>query len=71
MNLIRAVRNVRAEMNVPPSRKAKLFIETKVPEIFRAGQAFIERLAFAPEVESARALICPAQPRPSLPMPAS
>lgn len=51
MNLIRAVRNVRAEMNVPPSRKAKLFIETKVPEIFRAGQAFIERLAFAPEVE--------------------
>ena len=51
MNLIRAVRNVRAEMNVPPSRKAKLFIETKAPEIFRAGQAFIERLAFAPEVE--------------------
>ena len=51
MNLIRAVRNVRAEMNVPPSRKAKLFIETKVPEIFRAGQAFIERLAFAPEAE--------------------
>lgn len=71
MNLIRAVRNVRAEMNVPPSRKAKLFIETKVPEIFRAGQAFIERLAFAPEVEIGESFDLPVQPRPSLPMPAS
>ena len=29
MDAIKAVRNVRTEMNVPPSKKASLFIETK------------------------------------------
>ena len=51
MNAIRAVRNVRAELNVPPSRKAKLFIETRSPAVYEAGRAFLERLAFAPAVE--------------------
>ena len=51
MEAIRAVRNRRADMNVPPSRKAELFIETAFPETFRHGAAFLERLAAASAVE--------------------
>ena len=47
---IRAIRNCRGEMNVPPSVKAKLFIETAEPEVFRQGVMFFERLAYASEV---------------------
>ncbi len=59
MTAIRSVRNVRSEMNVPPSRKAKLYIETRTPEVFEAGRAFIEKLAFAPEVEIGAAFALP------------
>ena len=34
IELITSVRNVRSEMNVPPSRKAKLFIATQSKESF-------------------------------------
>ena len=47
---IKAVRNRRAEMNVPPSKKAELFIETKQPEVFEKGIMFFERLASASNV---------------------
>ncbi|MDR0405987.1 MAG: class I tRNA ligase family protein, partial [Clostridiales bacterium] len=47
---IKAVRNLRAEMNVPPSKKAKLVIVTDAPEIFGAGEGFFKRLAGAGEV---------------------
>ncbi len=50
MNAIRAVRNRRAEMNVPPSKKCSLYIVTKKPEIFRSGAVFMTRLAYADEV---------------------
>ena len=50
MNAIRAIRNRRAEMNVPPSKKCTLYIVTKTPEIFASGTAFITRLAYADEV---------------------
>ena len=50
MNAIRAVRNRRAEMNVPPSKKCSLYIVTSNPEIFESGTAFITRLAYADEV---------------------
>ena len=50
MEAIRAIRNRRAEMNVPPSKKAKILIETKYIGIFERGQKFIERLASASEV---------------------
>lgn len=53
---IRAVRNLRTEMNVAPSVKAKLYIETPFVESFSAGKAYFERLAFASEVEAAEAL---------------
>ena len=51
MTAIKAVRNRRAEMNVPPSRKAKLYIATKYTEDFTNGSVFMNRLASASEVE--------------------
>ncbi len=51
MTAIKAIRNRRAEMNVPPSKKAKLYIETKYTEDFINGSQFMQRLASASEVE--------------------
>ena len=47
---IKAVRNLRAEMNVPPSKKAKLVIITEDTELFTLGTAFYLKLAGANEV---------------------
>lgn len=51
MDAIRAIRNRRAEMNVPPSRKARVYISSAAQETFRRGQAFISRLGYASELE--------------------
>jgi len=51
MSAIKAVRNRRSEMNVPPSKKAKLYIATKYTEDFKNGSVFMNRLAYASEVE--------------------
>ena len=51
MAAIRAIRNRRAEMNVPPSKKAKVYIATDKPEIFEGAEIFMQRLASASEVE--------------------
>ena len=48
---ISAVRARRAEMIVPPSRKAKIIIASQTPEIYADGRDFITRLAYASEVE--------------------
>ena len=50
MNAIRAIRNRRAEMNVPPSKKAALYVLTSRPEVFAEGEGFIQRLAYADRV---------------------
>ncbi|MBE6944593.1 MAG: valine--tRNA ligase [Ruminococcaceae bacterium] len=50
MEAIRAVRNRRAEMNVPPSKKATLYVVTQKQAAFREGIPFILRLASADEV---------------------
>ncbi len=47
---IKGIRNCRGEMNVPPSKKAKLFIETAQKDVFSQGRMFFERLAYASEV---------------------
>ena len=47
---IRAIRNCRSELNVPPSKKAKLYIETAEPEVFAKGEMFFKSLASASEV---------------------
>ncbi len=51
MEAVRAIRNRRAEMNVPPSRKAKYFIATSAKETFESAGVFMQRLASASEVE--------------------
>ena len=48
--VIKAIRNRRSEMNVPPSKKAQIFIASESKEIFEAGKAFITRLASGSEV---------------------
>ena len=50
MDAIKAIRNVRAEKNVPPSRKANIYIETEYEDTFRKGASFFERLASASAV---------------------
>ena len=50
MNAIRAIRNRRAEMNVPPSKKAELFVLANDPAIYSEGEGFIQRLAYADAV---------------------
>ncbi len=54
---IRAIRARRTEMNVPPSRRAKVYIETKYTEAFgESTYPFFVRLASATEVEVAESL---------------
>ncbi len=48
---ITAIRSRRAEMNVPPSKKAKLLIVTDQQEAFRMGTAILKRLAYGSDVE--------------------
>ena len=45
-----AIRNRRAEMNVPPSKKAKLFVTTKYEEIFKKTEKILIKLASATEL---------------------
>ena len=50
---VRRIRNVRAEMNVAPSRKANVYVVTDkeaVKETFTKGELFFKSLANAPEV---------------------
>ena len=49
MQSISAIRNRRAEMNVPPSKKAKVIIVTDKTDVFKQGTAFFEKLASASE----------------------
>jgi len=51
MEAIRGIRNRRNEMNVPPSKKAKVYIATNLDEVFANGTPFICKLASASEVE--------------------
>ena len=51
MEAIRAIRNRRAEMNVPPSRKAHVYIATEYKDVFSTAVVFLQRLASAADVE--------------------
>ena len=50
IDAIRAIRARRAEMNVLPARKTKLYIVSKYAETFRAAESFFIKLASASEV---------------------
>ncbi len=47
---IKEIRNARSGMNVPPSKKAKLYIVTDNKDIFEQGVEFYKKLASASEV---------------------
>ena len=47
MTAVRAIRNRRAEMNVPPSKKAEVFIDTDYEDTFKSGTIYMQRLAYA------------------------
>ena len=51
MAVIRAIRVRRNEMNVPPSKKAHIYIETAQPAPYAEGSEFIARLAYGSAVE--------------------
>ena len=50
MDAIKAVRTRRSEMNVPPSKKATLYIETASQAIFEQSTTFLTRLAWADQI---------------------
>ncbi len=50
---VRNIRNLRSEMNVAPSRKAKVYVvseDSKIQNIFKNGQVFFATLSYASEV---------------------
>ena len=53
LDLIKAVRNRRAEMNVVPSKKTNLFIATEKYNLFEKCMLFIQKLAYAKEIKIA------------------
>ncbi len=50
IDAIKAIRTRRSEMNVPPSKKAKVYLATKYGDIFASAEAFFIRLASASEL---------------------
>lgn len=51
MEAVRAIRNRRAEMNVPPSKKAKYYIATAHKDTFEKAGIFMQRLVSCSEAE--------------------
>lgn len=51
IDVIRAIRARRAEMNVPPSKKATLHFRTEQRELFRRAEDFFLRLASASRID--------------------
>ncbi len=51
MDAIKGIRNVRNEMNVPPSKKVKLYVVTHEKALFEQAGVFFEKLASASETE--------------------
>ena len=49
--VIKEIRNRRTEMNIPPSVKAQVFIETEFKDLFESCSMFFEKMAFASSVK--------------------
>ena len=48
---IKAIRNRRAEMNVPPAKRTHIFIKSEKKELFEGAAMFFEKLAGASSIE--------------------
>ncbi len=51
IELVRAVRAVRAELNVHPAKRTKLIVETQRPEVFKEAEGVLKKLAWAESTE--------------------
>ncbi|MBE7042013.1 MAG: valine--tRNA ligase [Ruminococcaceae bacterium] len=47
MQMIKSIRNLRSEMNVPPSRKAQVMVVTEASDVFGSASPFFEKLCSA------------------------
>ncbi len=57
MDAIRAVRNIKAELNVPPSKKVSIFVvpfDSKIEEIIIKNESYIKNLANGSSVKAVR-----------------
>jgi valyl-tRNA synthetase len=50
IDVIRAVRTLRAEMNIPPSKKSTMLIVTQLTDTFTAGIPYLQKLAYATDI---------------------
>lgn len=50
MDLIKAIRAIRAEMNVHPTKRTSLIIETQNPDAFNEGEKYIAKFGFATDI---------------------
>ena len=50
MDYIKAIRTIRAEMNVHPAKRSSMIIETSETEAFRRGGDYLAKFAFATDV---------------------
>ncbi len=51
IEMVRAIRAVRADMNVHPAKRTRLIIETNTPEAFSQSESVLQKLAWADSVE--------------------
>ncbi len=51
MDAIKGIRNARAEKNVPPSRKAAVYVATDYQDLFAGCKPFFEKLASASDLQ--------------------
>ena len=50
MNAVKAIRSRRAEMNVPPSKRPHLYVETEKTDAFAKSTVYMANLAYAGEM---------------------
>ncbi len=60
MEAVRSIRNARAELNVPPSKKAAVIIRTEKADVVKATEEYFKKLASAESVT----IIAPSAPEP-------
>ena len=60
MEAVRSIRNTRAELNVPPSKKAAVIIRTEKADVVKATENYFKKLASAESVT----VIAPSSPEP-------
>lgn len=50
MDLIKAIRAIRSEMNVHPTKRTSLIVETQSPDAFKNGEVYLAKFGFATDI---------------------